>query len=87
MGPSVVSAVQILMSAVCTGPAASPVPTLSVATPAPAWKDICPSRTIAPARPRTVRTCRQQCDPAYMLTFLFCHCTVELRRLTCPPGK
>lgn len=65
MRPSAASVAQILMSAVCTAPAASPVPTLKAAIPAPAWKDICPSRTIAPARPRMVRTCKHQRDQAY----------------------
>lgn len=64
------------MSAVCTGPAASPVPTLTAATPAPAWKDICLNQTIVPARPRTVRSCTHQHDPAYTLTWLATLCFV-----------
>lgn len=70
MRPSAVSVAQILMSAACTGPAASPVPTPTAATPAPAWKDICLSQTIAPARPRTVRSCTHQHHPAHTLTGL-----------------
>lgn len=60
MRPSVASVSQISMSAVCMGPAASPVPTPMAATPAPVWKDTCLSRTIAPARPRMVHTCNCQ---------------------------
>lgn len=44
------------MSAVCTGPAVSPVPTLKAPTPAPVWRATCPSQTTAHARPRMVST-------------------------------
>lgn len=57
--PSVISVVQILMSAVCMAPAVSPVLTLKAPTLAPVWRDTCLSQTTALARPRMVSTSRQ----------------------------
>lgn len=86
MRPSVASVAQILMSAVCMGPAASPVPTLMAATPAPVWKDICLSRTIAPARPRMVRTCDRQRIRAYATSarFVLSPAAASQLALRCP---
>lgn len=52
--PSVFSVVQILTSAVCMGPAVSPVATLKAPTPAHVWRATCRSQTTAHARPRMV---------------------------------
>lgn len=64
--PSVISVVQILMSALYTGHAVSPVPTLKAPTHAPAWRATCLSQTTAPARPRMVSTSRQLIETVQM---------------------